>query len=104
MNRFEVVKPVTLAQAKDAVQEKAWSQYKAGGIDVIDHLKEHLEEPPRLVDLKGIPGLADIKVEADGSLRIGALASSLLVERPGLDAVPTLAAVREREMDLRSRT
>jgi len=73
MNRFEVVKPVTLAQAKDAVQEKAWSQYKAGGIDVIDHLKEHLEEPPRLVDLKGIPGLADIKVEADGSLRIGAL-------------------------------
>jgi xanthine dehydrogenase YagS FAD-binding subunit len=73
MNRFEVVKPVTLAQAKDAVQEKAWSQYKAGGIDVIDHLKEHLEEPPRLVDLKGIPGLADVKVEADGSLRIGAL-------------------------------
>lgn len=73
MNRFEVVKPNTLAQAKDAVQEKAWSQYKAGGIDVIDHLKEHLEEPPRLVDLKGIPGLADIKVEADGSLRIGAL-------------------------------
>ena len=73
MNRFEVVKPTTLAQAKDAVQEKAWSQYKAGGIDVIDHLKEHLEEPPRLVDLKGIPGLADIKVEADGSLRLGAL-------------------------------
>lgn len=73
MNRFEVVKPHTLAQAKDAVQEKAWSQFKAGGIDVIDHLKEHLEEPPRLVDLKGIPGLADIKVEADGSLRIGAL-------------------------------
>ena len=73
MNRFEVIKPSTLAQAKDLVQEKAWSQYKAGGIDVIDHLKEHLEEPPRIVDLKGIPGLSDIKVEADGSLRIGAL-------------------------------
>lgn len=73
MNRFEVTKPVTLAQAKDLVQEKAWSTYKAGGIDVIDHLKEHLEEPPRLVDLKGIPGLADIKVESDGALRIGAL-------------------------------
>lgn len=38
------------------------------------------------------------------ALRIGALASSLLVEQPGLDAVPTLAAVRERELDLRSRT
>lgn len=73
MNRFEVVKPTTLAQAKDLVQEKPWSVYKAGGIDVIDHLKEHLVEPPRLVDLKGIPGMDAIKVEADGSLRIGAL-------------------------------
>lgn len=73
MNRFEVTKPTTLAQAKDLVQEKAWSLYQAGGIDVIDHLKEHLEEPPRIVDLKGIPGLADIKVESDGALRIGAL-------------------------------
>ena len=73
MNRFEVTKPTTLAQAKDLVQEKAWSVFKAGGIDVIDHLKEHLEEPPRIVDLKSIPGLSEIKVEADGSLRIGAL-------------------------------
>jgi xanthine dehydrogenase YagS FAD-binding subunit len=73
MNRFEVVKPGTLAQAKDLVQEKAWSIYKAGGIDVIDHLKEHLEEPPRLVDLKSIPGMGEIKADSDGSLRIGAL-------------------------------
>lgn len=73
MNRFEVAKPNTLAQAKDLVQEKAWSIYKAGGIDVIDHLKEHLAEPPRIVDLKGISGMSEIKLEADGSLRIGAL-------------------------------
>jgi xanthine dehydrogenase YagS FAD-binding subunit len=74
MNRFEVLKPSTLAQAKDLLQEKPWSIYKAGGIDVIDHLKEHLEEPPRIVDLKSIPGLGEIKVDSDGSLRIGALA------------------------------
>jgi xanthine dehydrogenase YagS FAD-binding subunit len=73
MNRFEVVKPLTLAQAKDLVQEKAWSSYQAGGIDLIDHLKEYLEAPPRIVDLKGVPGLADIKVESDGTLRIGPL-------------------------------
>jgi len=73
MNRFEVAKPKTLTQAKDLVQEKAWSIYKAGGIDVVDHLKEHLVEPPRVVDLKSIPGLSEIKVEPDGSLRIGAL-------------------------------
>ena len=43
MNRFEVARPSTLAQAKDLVQEKAWSSYQAGGIDLIDHLKERLE-------------------------------------------------------------
>ena len=73
MNRFEVVKPSTLPQAKDLVQEKPWSIYKAGGIDVIDHLKERLISPPRVVDLKGISGMSEIKVDADGSLRIGAL-------------------------------
>ena len=31
------------------------------------------------------------------ALRLGAIASSLLVERPGLASVPTLAAIRERE-------
>ena len=36
------------------------------------------------------------------ALQLGALASSLLVERPGLDSVPTLAAVREREASLRA--
>jgi xanthine dehydrogenase YagS FAD-binding subunit len=73
MNRFEVAKPATLAQAKDLLQEKPFSVYKAGGIDLIDHLKERLVEPPRIVDLKGIRGLSDIKVDADGSLRIGGL-------------------------------
>lgn len=74
MNRFEVIKPSTIAQAKDALLEKTPSLYKAGGIDVIDHLKERLEQPQRVVDLKSLPGMTDIRVEADGSLRIGALA------------------------------
>jgi sugar/nucleoside kinase (ribokinase family) len=33
---------------------------------------------------------------AGRELRVAAVAASLLVERPGLDAVPTLAAIRER--------
>jgi len=37
------------------------------------------------------------------ALRLGALASSLLVERPGLDSVPTVGAIRAREADLRTR-
>jgi xanthine dehydrogenase YagS FAD-binding subunit len=53
--------------------EKEGSVLKAGGIDLLDHLKEHLGEPPRIVDLKAIPGLNAIRVEPDGSLRIGPL-------------------------------
>jgi xanthine dehydrogenase YagS FAD-binding subunit len=73
MNRFELVRAQTTQQARDLAAEKAGSVLKAGGIDVIDHLKEHLLEPPRVVDLKTIPGLDKITAEGDGSLRIGAL-------------------------------
>ncbi len=75
MNRFELVRAQSAAQAKELVAAKAGAVYKAGGIDLLDHLKEHLVEPPRLVDLKTIPGLDKITVEGDGSLRIGALAT-----------------------------
>ena len=75
MNRFELVRAQTTTQARELSAEKPGSVLKAGGIDLLDHLKEHLVEPPRLVDLKTIPGLAQIGVEKDGSLRIGALAT-----------------------------
>ena len=75
MNRFELVRAASAAQAKELFAAKSGAVYKAGGVDVLDHLKEHLVEPPRLVDLKTIPGLDQIAVEGDGSLRIGALAT-----------------------------
>jgi xanthine dehydrogenase YagS FAD-binding subunit len=75
MNRFELALATTTAEARELVAEKPGSVLKAGGIDVLDHLKEHLVEPPRVVDIKRIPGLGAIAVEADGSLKIGALAT-----------------------------
>jgi xanthine dehydrogenase YagS FAD-binding subunit len=75
MNRFELARATSPAEARQLVSEKPGSILKAGGIDVLDHLKEHLVEPPRLVDLKRIPGLDQVHVEPDGSLRIGALAT-----------------------------
>jgi xanthine dehydrogenase YagS FAD-binding subunit len=75
MNRFELARATSPSQARELLAEKAGSVFKAGGIDLLDHLKEHLVEPPRLVDLKTIPGLDRIAVEGDGTLRIGALAT-----------------------------
>jgi xanthine dehydrogenase YagS FAD-binding subunit len=75
MNRFELARAGSAAEARDLLAEKPGSVFKAGGIDLLDHLKEHLVEPPRVVDLKSIPGLDKISVEADGSLRIGAMAT-----------------------------
>ena len=75
MNRFELVRAQSTTQARELAAERPGSVLKAGGIDLLDHLKEHLVEPPRLVDLKTIPGLASITTEKDGSLKIGALAT-----------------------------
>jgi len=75
MNRFELARATSPAAARDLLAEKPGSVFKAGGIDLIDHLKEHLVEPPRVVDLKTIPGLDGITAAADGSLRIGPLAT-----------------------------
>lgn len=46
---------------------------KAGGVDVIDRLKEGLDSPARLVNLKSVPGLDRIEKLPDGGLAIGPL-------------------------------
>jgi xanthine dehydrogenase YagS FAD-binding subunit len=85
MNRFELARATTTADARELVGEKPGSVLKAGGIDLLDHMKEHLLEPPRVVDIKRIPGLDKVAAEADGSLRIGALAT--LAKVAGHEAV-----------------
>lgn len=54
---------------------------KAGGIDLLDLMKEDLFKPLRLINLRGIPGLDTIVEESDGSVRIGALATLAQVAR-----------------------
>ena len=48
---------------------------KAGGIDLLDLMKEGLLAPRRVVDLRAIAGLDAIAEDGDGGVRIGALAS-----------------------------
>jgi xanthine dehydrogenase YagS FAD-binding subunit len=46
---------------------------KAGGIDLLDLMKEGLLQPRRLVNLRGIADLNRIVEDKDGTLRVGAL-------------------------------
>jgi xanthine dehydrogenase YagS FAD-binding subunit len=48
---------------------------KAGGIDLLDLMKEGLLQPRRIVNLRGIPGIDRIVETNDGSVRIGAMVS-----------------------------
>ena len=48
---------------------------KAGGVDVLDRLKEGLDTPGRLVNLRTVPGLDRIEEIEGGGLSIGALAT-----------------------------
>ncbi len=61
---------------------------KAGGIDLLDLMKEGLLSPSRIVNLHEIPGLDIIRTTEDGGLRIGALAT--------LEQIGTHTIVRER--------
>jgi xanthine dehydrogenase YagS FAD-binding subunit len=70
MNRFEWVNPVSVDQA--VAQLGGGVVVKAGGIDLMDLLKEHLIEPTRLVNLRTVRGL-DQLTDGEGGLRIGPL-------------------------------
>lgn len=54
MNRFAIAKPRTYAEAATLLADKRFSlpMIKAGGMDVLDHLKEGLAEPDVLIDIK----------------------------------------------------
>jgi xanthine dehydrogenase YagS FAD-binding subunit len=62
-----MVAPVGGQATQDAVV------VKAGGIDLLDLMKEGLLQPRRIVNLRGISGLDRVIEEKDGTVRIGAL-------------------------------
>lgn len=48
------------------------SMIKAGGVDLVDLIKEGIAAPPRVINIRNIPGLNQITEDADG-LKIGPL-------------------------------
>jgi xanthine dehydrogenase YagS FAD-binding subunit len=79
MNRFAVVQPRSFAEASSLMSDKRFKLpvLKAGGLDVIDHLKEGLSEPDVLVNIRRLrsEGSKDAVSEAGGKIRIEATAT-----------------------------
>jgi xanthine dehydrogenase YagS FAD-binding subunit len=70
MENFSLAMPATIEAALAAAQ-KADAKFIAGGTDLMQLMKDHVERPQRLVDLDGLP-LDTFSISDDGA-RIGAL-------------------------------
>jgi xanthine dehydrogenase YagS FAD-binding subunit len=70
MKPFEWTQPTSIADAVAALRG-AGAMPIAGGVDLLDRMKENLEAPRRLVSLRRVDGLGAITVDAAGA-RIGA--------------------------------
>ncbi len=72
MNRFAVITPADLASASRELAKPDHAAL-AGGVDLLDLLKQNVVAPSTLINLKGLKGLDSIEVEPNGGLKIGAL-------------------------------
>ena len=81
MNRLEWSDPTTLPDALAQLGPAAVP--KAGGVELMDLLKEGLVAPSRLVNLRKLPGLDRVQDRAGGGMRVGPLVTlAALAEHP----------------------
>jgi xanthine dehydrogenase YagS FAD-binding subunit len=82
MNRFEWVNANSVDQALASVTDE--STFKAGGVDLLDLMKDGIASPSRLVNIRQISGLDQI-TEDDKGLRMGPLVTlSQIEEHPAV--------------------
>ncbi len=73
MRPFEYARPATETEAVEFLNEHgAQTAVLAGGTDLLNLLKADLVAPERVVDIKHIPSLREVRAE-DGGVTIGAL-------------------------------
>jgi xanthine dehydrogenase YagS FAD-binding subunit len=71
MNRFDYVRPATVAEAVAAAAVPG-STFLAAGTNLLDLMKGGIVSPTRLIDVTRLPGLDQIEPLPDGGMRIGA--------------------------------
>ena len=83
MNSFEWIDATSVEQAAALLAGGRADRpvvAKAGGIDIVDLMKEGIVRPWRVVNLKSIGGLDGIRFEAESGLTLGALATLAQIE------------------------
>jgi xanthine dehydrogenase YagS FAD-binding subunit len=82
MNRFEWVNAISVDQA--LASAVPGSSFKAGGIDLLDLMKDGIATPQRLVNIRNVNGLAHVTETAQG-ISIGPLVTlAQIEEHPGI--------------------
>jgi aerobic carbon-monoxide dehydrogenase medium subunit len=95
-SRFHYEAPTSIEAAIDLLHRgNGEAKVLAGGQSLVPMLKLRFASPEMLVDINNIPGLDHHRVDADGSVHIGALCRHADLERSAVlaGAQPTLAAV-----------
>ena len=97
MNNFEYASPTTVKEAVALLGSK-WGETEilAGGTDLLSLMKEYVSTPKRVVNIKSIPGLNQIRVDND-AVSIGALvtAQELLDHKQLGELFPSLKQAAE---------
>lgn len=85
MNRFEHVSATSIDEVFAYMQNGWQTRLIAGGTDLLHEMKQGIEKPLRLIDIKGVAGLKGI-ASKDGNVSIGALTTLDEIERNPLIA------------------
>jgi xanthine dehydrogenase YagS FAD-binding subunit len=72
MINFQYARATSVDDAVRQIAADPKAKFIAGGTNLLDLMKEHVERPSRLIDISRLP-LTQIEEMADGGLRIGAL-------------------------------
>ena len=84
-NNCSTAVEAALARAGKGKGDANVALFKAGGLDLLDLMKEGVAAPSRLVSLRMLPGLNEIKGDAKSGMRIGPLVTlAQLDAHPGV--------------------
>jgi xanthine dehydrogenase YagS FAD-binding subunit len=86
VRQFALIAPSGIASASRLLADRDHVAL-AGGIDLLDRMKQGIDAPGNVVNLKVLNGLDEIRLDATGGIRIGALVK--------LHAIATDAMIRE---------